>query len=342
MGRKGKNTPLNLRKLVIIHYKNGKKYKEIAEMLNIKQNTIGDIVRRYKNEGRIEFKKQTGQPKKLTEMEERNIVRKIKVNPRLSAPKIVAEVKTELKKSISESTVRRIIKREGYNGRVARKKPFVNLVNRRNRLNFAKEHIQKDVSWWDDVIFLDESKFNIFGSDGKTMVWRKPNEELKGKNITPTVKHGGGSVMVWGCISAKGVGNLVFIDGIMNKESYLTILKDNLKQSAEKMGILSTFKLYQDNDPKHKAHVVREWLLYNCPKVINTPSQSPDMNPIENLWDHLDRRVREKPVSSKNDLKKRLQEEWNKIGVDYLQKCIKNMPNRLSEVIKNKGYPTRY
>ena len=186
-------------------------------MLNIKLNTIGDIVRRYKNEGRIEFKKQTGQPKKLTEMEERNIVRKIKVNPRLSAPKIVTEVKTELGKSISESTARRIIKRQGYNGRVARKKPFVNLVNRRNRLNFAKEHIQKDVSWWDDVIFLDESKFNIFGSDGKTMVWRKPNEELKGKYITPTVKYGGGSVMVWGCISAKGVGNLVFIDGIMTK-----------------------------------------------------------------------------------------------------------------------------
>lgn len=342
MGRKGKNTSLEQRKLVILHYEKGKTYKLIAEMLNMKPNTVGDIVRRYKNEQRIEFKKQTGQPKKLTEKEQRVIVRKIKINPRLSAPKIVTEVETEFGKSISESTIRRIIKKEGYNGRVARKKPFVNLTNRQNRLHFAKEHINKDVNWWDDVIFLDESKFNLFGSDGRTMVWRKPNEELKGKNITPTVKHGGGSVMVWGCISAKGVGNLVFIDGIMNKESYLKILSENLKQSAEKMGILSTFKLYQDNDPKHKAHIVREWLLYNCPKVINTPSQSPDMNPIENLWDYLDRRIRERPVSSKSELKYRLQEEWSKIGVEYLQKCIRNMPNRLSEVIKNKGYPTRY
>lgn len=342
MGRKGKNTSLEQRKLVILHYENGKKYKDIAEMLNIKPNTVGDIIRRYKNEDRIEFIQQTGQPKKLTETEERAIVRKIKINPRLSAPKIVTEVSTEFGKTISESTVRRIIKREGYNGRVARKKPFMNLTNRKRRLNFAKEHITKDVKWWDDVIFLDESKFNIFGSDGKTMVWRKPNEELKGKNIMPTVKHGGGSVMVWGCISAKGIGNLVFIDGIMNKEGYLKILKENLKQSAAKMGIASTFKLYQDNDPKHKAHMVREWLLHNCPKVIDTPSQSPDMNPIENLWDHLDRRVRERPVSSKSELKNRLQEEWNKISVDYLKKCINNMPNRLSEVIKNKGYPTRY
>lgn len=157
-----------------------------------------------------------------------------------------------------------------------------------------------------------------------------------------TVKHGGGSVMVWGCKLSKGVGNLVFIDGIINKESYLTTLKQNLKQSAEKMGISYSFKLYQDKDPNHKAHVVREWLLYNCPKVINTPSQSPDTNPIENLWNHLDRPVREKPVSSKTELKNRLQEEWSKIGIEYLQKCIMNMPNCLSVVIQNKGYPTRY
>ena len=77
------------------------------------------------------------------------------------------------------------------------------------------------------MILLDESKFNLFGSDGRVMVWRKPNTELWSKNIKPTVKHGAGHVMVW------GVGNLMFMDGIMNQHSYLKILKDNLKQSAE-------------------------------------------------------------------------------------------------------------
>lgn len=218
----------------------------------------------------------------------------------------------------------------------------MNLRNRQIRLKFAKEHQNKDASWWEDVIFADESKYNLFGSDGRVMVWRKANEELKSRNTNPTVKHGGGHVMVWGCISAKGVGNLVFIDGIMNKESYLNILKENLRQSAERMGILQTFKFYQDNDPKHKAHIVREWLPYNCPKVIQTPPQSPDLNPIENLWDELDRRVRENPVSSVSALKARLQEEWSKIGTDYTQKIIRNMPQRLNGVITNQGYPTKY
>ena len=83
--------------------------------------------------------------------------------------------------------------------------------------------------FWDSVIFVDESKFNIFGSDGKQMVWRKPKSELEMKNLTPSVKHGGGSQMIWGSISTMGAGNLHFIDGNMDKFMYLNILKQNLK-----------------------------------------------------------------------------------------------------------------
>jgi len=129
--------------------------------------------------------------------------------------------------------------------------------NRKLRGNFSKEYAKEDQSWWDDVIFLDESKFNLFGSDSKTMVWRKPNTELRDQNLRQRVKHGGGSVMILGCISTKGVKNLVFIDGIMKRDQYFKILQENYKQSAEKMGIGNTFKLYQDSDPKHKAHKVR-------------------------------------------------------------------------------------
>ena len=144
-------------------------------------------------------------------------------------------------------------------------------------------HETKDQNFWNTVIFSDESKFNISDSDGREKVWRKVNSEVDPQNMTGTVKHGGGSIMVWGCMAASGVGNLVLIDRIMDKTIYLNILKDNLKQSALKLGLERSFVFQQDNDPKHTAHVVREWLLYNTPKQLKPPPQSPDLNDIEHL-----------------------------------------------------------
>ncbi len=126
----------------------------------------------------------------------------------------------------------------------------------------------------------------------------------------------------------------------MNKHMYKDILEKNLKKSAEKLGILSTYKFYQDNDPKHKSMLVKEWLLYNCPKVIATPAQSPDLNPIENCWEELNTRMWEVPVKSKEELKRRLQEEWSKITLEYTLKLISSMPKRLRAVIENEGYAT--
>lgn len=177
----------------------------------------------------------------------------------------------------------------------------------------------------------------MFGSDG-----RKANDEMNPKNLRPTVKHGGGSVMVWGCMSAAGVGKLCFVEGIMNQDVYLEILKNNLRSSAEKLGILDTFKFYQDNDPKHKAYKVRSWLLYNTPKTLETPPQSPDINVIENLWSQLERGIRTTNITSRDGLKRALQEEWDKIDVAYCQKLVESLPKRLRAVKNNKGYPTKY
>jgi len=82
--------------------------------------------------------------------------------------------------------------------------------------------------------------------------------------------------------------------------------------------------------------------LYNCPKVLHPPPQSPDLNPIENLWDELDRRIRLAPIHTKEELKKKLQEEWQQISPEYLRKIISNMPKRLKHVQNQKGYATKY
>lgn len=207
--------------------------------------------------------------------------------------------------------MRNVLRANNFHSRIPRKNPLISDINFKKRFEFAKLHKNDDIDFWKRVIFSDESKFNIFGYDGKQRLWRKPNAAMAIQNLLPTVKHGGGSVMVWGCMSIAGVGNLVFIDTAMNLYVYLNILKANLKTSANKMGLSGKWIFQQDNDPKHTSLIVTEWLLFNVPKQLHSPPQSPEMNPIENLWDELDRRVRKNKISNKEDLKKALADEWN-------------------------------
>ncbi|GFY17287.1 transposable element Tcb2 transposase [Trichonephila clavipes] len=100
--------------------------------------------------------------------------------------------------------------------------------------------------------------------------------------------------MVWGCVAHNGVGNLAFIDNKMNALAYIDVLRHNLIDSATKLSMEKTFIFQQDNDPNHTTIVTMTWLLYHAPRRLETPSQSPDLNPIENLWMYLDTAVREK------------------------------------------------
>ncbi|GBN11025.1 hypothetical protein AVEN_17604-1 [Araneus ventricosus] len=70
--------------------------------------------------------------------------------------------------------------------------------------------LNKPETYWNNGLFADESKFNILGSDGRIMVWRRKNEEINPKNLVGTVKYGGGGVLVWGCISASWLGSRTY------------------------------------------------------------------------------------------------------------------------------------
>ncbi|GFT85807.1 putative transposase [Trichonephila clavipes] len=126
--------------------------------------------------------------------------------------------------------------------------------------------------------------------------------------MVSTVKHGGGGIMVCGgCMAASGVGNIVVINGIMEHLYCIQILKENFRASAEKLGIEEDCHFYQDNDPKHFAQNTRLLMLYNCPKVIKTAAQSPELNPIEHLWSILEKKIKRAPFFEQTS------NEWSKI-----------------------------
>ncbi len=153
------------------------------------------------------------------------------------------------------------------------------------RLDFARAHADKDEDYWDSILWSDETKINVFGTDGFKTVWRRKGKEYKEKCMVPTVKHGGSSVLMWGCMSAAGVGELHFIDGIMNSQMYCSILKEKMLPSLRALGRRALFQ--HDNDPKHTSKATVGFLKKNRVNVIQWPSMSPDLNPIEHLHLHL-------------------------------------------------------
>jgi len=180
----------------------------------------------------------------------------------------------------------------------------------------------------------------LYGSNGKQYCWKKPNEPLNEKHIKSTLKFGGGSIMIWGCFTCQGIGNLCCINDKMNSSLYCQILEEDFLGTLEWYEInKNTIIFQQDNDPKHTSKQTREWLNNNNITVLKWPAQSPNLNPIEHLWNEMKNRLQKSTIQIKNkeDLWDKIQDIWNNIEVKTCIKLIETMPQRINNIIKAKG-----
>lgn len=168
---------------------------------------------------------------------------------------------------------------------------------------------------------------------------------LDPRNTKKYTQGGGKSVMVWGVITPKGVGRLVRVDGIMDAEKYTKVLQEGL------LGTLSDYNMQtsditfqQDNDSKHTAGVTKRWLEAQGIKVLPWPATSPDMNPIEHVWEYIDYRLRKRPRAARNldELWEWIQQEWYGVSNLFISALYKSMIHRVADLEAAKGWNTGY
>jgi hypothetical protein len=313
----------------------------ISKQLNLPYDTVKRLKRKFIKFGTLMRRPGSGRPKKTTDREDRMICREVQNNRFVSTQDILNNHK-EL--TISVYTVRRRIRAGlGMTSRWSAMKPFISETNRLRRLEFCEMYKDKDVNFWRSVIWSDESPYCLIYK-AKERVWRRKGERYLPECMCATVKHDK-KVNVWGCFNAYGVGILHRIEGIMDTSVYVDILNHQLLPIIRALRQLAPGKKYtfqQDNDPKHTANITRDWLARKKLPMLFWPSQSPDLNPIENLWGHLDRQVIDRRPTSEDELFQILLNAWNALSVTYLQTLADSMPRRIQAVLDNNGWPTKY
>jgi hypothetical protein len=141
-----------------------------------------------------------------------------------------------------------------------------------------------------------ESHYTMWTSDGRVWVWvwQRPGELYLPACVVPTVIPGDG-ITVWGCFSLNGLGPLVILHGNLNTEGYKDILTCCILSTVEDQFGDDDCLYEHDSAPYHKSGSVREWFVDNKVPEMDWRTRSPDLNPIERLWDELECQVRSRP-----------------------------------------------
>ncbi|KAG2465303.1 TCB1 transposase, partial [Polypterus senegalus] len=333
---KSKELSVDLRDRIVSRHKSGEGYRKNSAALKVPMSTVASIIRKWKKFETTRTLPRDGWPSKLSDRGTRAFK-----NPMVTLSELQRS-SVERGEPSRSSAISTAIHQSGLYGRVARRKPLLSKRHMAARLEFAKRHLKDSQTMRNKILLSDETKIKLFGMNARSHVWRKPGTAHHQANTIPTVKHGGSSIMLWGCLSAAGTGRLVRIKGKMTVAMYRDILDENLLQSALDLRLGRRFIFQHDNDPKHTANISKEWLQDNSVNVLEWPSQSPDLNPIEHLCRDLKMAVHRRFPSNLMEIKRCCKEEWAKLAKDRCAKIVASYSKRLATVIAAKGASTKY
>ena len=328
----------SVRNQIVILSKEGLSQRQIMARLHVSKGAVHGTLKRAAETGSVASKARSGRPKVTTPSEDEYIKLSSLRDRKATSAQIQDLLNKERNNPVSKSTVKRRLLCNGLRGRVAVPKPLLRRGNRVKRLRWAEKYQHFTEDDWKKVLFTDESKFEIYGGN------RRAGETMIPQSIRPTVRHGGGNIQVWGCFAYSGVGHLQRIDYTMTEEKYHSILQRHAIPSGLHL-CGEGFILQLDNDSKNTSELCKNYLKtveeQGVLTVMDFPPKSPDLNPIEHLWGHLETERAKHSLTSPEALWNTVKSCWDDMSQQVLHKLVESMPARVHAVIKAKGGHTK-
>ena len=286
----------------------------------------------------------SGRKRSTTERDDRFMTLEVLRDRHTTAVQVQNRLRHFHQLDVSVSTIRRRLQEANLKSRRPATGQLLTRQHRIARLDFAHQHINWTEEQWGNILFTDESRFSLRGADGRERVWRRPGERYYPCTFSERIPFGGGSIMVWAGITSHARTELVpILNGALSAHRYVEeVLMEHVVPFG--YGVGENFILMQDNARPHVAQCVSQFLDTVGTEVMVWPSCSPDLNPIEHLWDILGKRTKARNVlpETLQELQRALLHEWGEIDQQVIRNLIQSMPRRMQAVIDARGGNTRY
>ena len=327
-------------KIITLSQHTSKTVREIAVLTGVHYSTVSRIVSKFNDTGSTKpsRKGRSGRKSVTTAREKRMIISQSKIDPRLTANDL--RIRTNV--NASNRTVRRILTKVGRFARRPLKKQLLTAAMKKKRLQWAKEYRHWGVEQWRKVLFSDETHFFVQGHQAR-YVRRSSDEPISPLHVNQAVKHPQ-KVMFWGCFSNNEPGRLHLCEGMVNQHQYTHIIETRVIPQMRSDFPFDEGIFQHDLAPCHTAKKVKAKLDEANISVLKWPGNSPDVNPIENMWSIVKQKLQTKDTTTKNRLIRAVLDIWNHDDSikNICQTLIESMPTRVSALLKAKGGHINY
>jgi len=342
---------------VVFCHEQGKSYNQIIEEFqgafkrSLTKGAISKLLAKYYSTSSIENFSSPGRPLTYSERDKRELARIALLNQDQSLRDIENDdilnpsgaSKDTIQRSMVSHNIRTVVRPERLSQ--------MTQEDMKLRMDFAKTHLLWTLDDWKLVLFADEA--DLFPTyAGKQYLRLKENQSLNDVNIEYGWMQKKITIKVWGVISFWGVGPLIRIEGTMKGDKYLKTLREHLEPLLPNLTNLARVEtgrnthliLVDDNAKYHRVKDVLDWRKKMLFPHIEWPSYSPELNLIENDWGVVEDKLYDykKYLNNPEDVWQKTQHIWHEIEVTYLQNLYKSLPDRIENVLKNKGSPIHY